>query len=192
MQRIDRPTSKLSTVPAQAGPARDPSGRVLISPGFVAVVAVDGSEASIRALVWAMETARVTKWSLDVLTIWPVHAPVFVHGSPGYSEPRWRAAALQSSAITAALSRVENHPSFSKRLENGHVLKSLVEVAASASLLVLGTDEVSVGVVPPPDAKPAAHTPRLTVDVRRMAACPVVVVPVELRASATKGPVTVA
>ncbi|MCW2784041.1 MAG: universal stress protein family [Marmoricola sp.] len=150
-------------VPAQRTPAEH---------RFVAVVGVDGSAASYDALLWAMRTAYQNSWALEIVTVWPMHAPVVVHGVAGhFCEPRWNAARTQARTVAEALARVESVPTYSVRLENGSVRDLLLSAAEGASVLVLGTDE------PDPGAGEGAVGTRLTAEVRLRAGCPVVLVP---------------
>lgn len=156
-----------------------PRGPVSAANPFVAVVGVDGSTASHDALLWAMRTALENSWELDIVTIWPMHAPVLVHGVPGhFCEPRWIAAHSQATTIAKVLSQLDAAPRYVVRLENGIVRDTLISMAKDANVLVLGTD----GPDPHSHDSTGGSVPdgtRLTADVRQAADCPVVLVPHE-------------
>lgn len=144
-------------------------------------VGVDGSEASVAALEWALRFASEVGAQVDVLTAWPVHAPVFVSEVPGhFSEARWHAVQIQAEAIARATSLVPEAPVIVSRIENATPLEALVRVSRLDSILVLGTDRT-------PDGGAGAWT-SLTVRVRHTAKCPVVLVP--RRANLQRDPVS--
>lgn len=144
-----------SPVPPQRRPADGPAETDLV------VVAVDGSEASVRALVWAMEHAADRGLRVEVLTTWPMHDAVFVREVSGhFCEPRWEAREAQADATARARAVVADQPPHHLRVENADLVEELVRVASRArpALLVLGSDE-------PTEADPDSQ--RLTARVRR-------------------------
>lgn len=139
------------------------------------VVGVDGSEPSLHALAWALEHAASLGRPVEVVTVWPIHAPVFVREVGGhFCEPRWRAARVQADTVARALAEVSNPPAYALRLENAEVIDALVTAAGPASLLVLGTDRTEQTTDSP--AWVYAHNTPLTVLVQRRTNCPVVLV----------------
>jgi hypothetical protein len=123
------PTPRPATTPA-APAARD---RI--------VVAVDGSEASVRALVWAMQRARELDLTVEALTTWPLHGAVFVREVAGhFCEPRWRAREVQAEAVSRALAVVEDAPAYELRVVNADLVDALVRASRRAVMVVAGSD----------------------------------------------------
>lgn len=138
------------------------------------VVGVDGSAASVQALTWALRYAAENDAVVEVVTAWPVGAPVFVREVPGhFSEARWTASQAQARAIAHALSLVGEQTRYTTRLENAGVVKAVIEAAKTGDLIVLGTDRIEGERDPSSSDDP--HS--LTVAVQRLAECPVVLVP---------------
>jgi hypothetical protein len=120
-------------------PQRRPSGTP--STQDVAVVAADGSEASVRALVWTLDHATRHDLTVEVLTTWPLRGPVFVREVPGhFCEPRWRARALQAEALARALEQVGAAPEHLLRVENATVVDALARASRRAAVVVIGSD----------------------------------------------------
>ena len=105
------------------------------------VVAVDDSEASVRALVWAFGRARELGVRVEALTTWPLHGAVFVREVAGhFCEPRWRAREVQAAAVARALARVDDAPPYEMRVVNADLVDALTRAGARAVLVVVGTD----------------------------------------------------
>jgi hypothetical protein len=131
------------------------------------VVAVDGSPASVRALVWALGHAADAGHTVEVLTTWPLRGPVFVREVSGhFCEPRWAAREAQAAAAAEALAAVEVAPAYELTVENALLVDALVRAAARAALVVVGSDGVADG---PRDRR------RLSERVRQAVPGPVVV-----------------
>src|SRR5215207_7293307 len=116
---MGRPTSRPKVPPprvAEDHPGRhEQADRVL--------VAVDGSAASVRALVWALREASDRGVRVEILTTWPMRGPVFVHEVSGhFCEPRWAAREAQAAAAAEALAVVENPPAYELTVENATLL----------------------------------------------------------------------
>ncbi|WP_082563569.1 universal stress protein [Nocardioides sp. Root140] len=130
----------------------------------VCLVAVDGSDASVQCLVWALHHAAVHQLTVEVVTIWPSRHSVFVHEVAGhFSAPRWKARDAQREVIRKALAQVPRGSIHAARLENGRVVDSIVHASARCELVVLGA---ASGDEPHP----------LTTRVTEQAECQVVVV----------------
>jgi hypothetical protein len=173
---MDRPQTRQNVpVPRTASATHAPSD--------VVVAAVDGSEASVRALVWALREAARRGLRVEALTAWPLHGSVFVREVAGhFCEPRWHAREAQADAVARALAQVDEAPVHDLRVVNAPLVDALVRASRRAVIVVLGSDG-------PADTVPAQ--PRLTEQVRRMIPDLVVVVgpdgPVdEARASSTQ------
>jgi len=132
------------------------------------VVAVDGSPASVRALVWALGHAAGAGLRVEILTTWPMRGPVFVREVSGhFCEPRWAAREAQAAAAAEALAVVADPPAYELRIENALLVDALVRAAGRAALVVVGSDSVTDG---PRDRR------RLSERVRQAVPGPVVVV----------------
>lgn len=97
------------------------------------VVGVDGSQASARALAWAVQDARATGSTVDAVMVWSSHVP---EGGPS--------GAGQLGEVAPALRRVvdtvEHHGvTVEARLVSGRPAPTLLEESESARLLVVGT-----------------------------------------------------
>ena len=105
------------------------------------LVAVDGSEASVRALVWGFRHAADRSMDVDVLTVWPPHGSVLIHEVPGhFCAARWSARTAQEDAIRLALDEVPEGPISAVRLENAESADAIVRAAAGCDLVVLGSE----------------------------------------------------
>lgn len=105
------------------------------------VVAVDGSAASVRALLWALDHAVATGASVEALTAWPLHGAVFVREVAGhFCEPRWRAREVQADAVARALAEVRETPPYDLRVVNADLVDALVRASARAVIVVVGSD----------------------------------------------------
>jgi hypothetical protein len=105
------------------------------------VVAVDGSEASVRALVWALRKAAGSGLRVEALTTWPLHGAVFVREVAGhFCEPRWRAREVQAEAVSRALAAVDDAPPYELRVVNADLVAALSRASLRAALVVAGSD----------------------------------------------------
>jgi hypothetical protein len=105
------------------------------------VVAVDDSEASVRALVWAFGKARELGLRVEALTTWPLHGSVFVREVAGhFCEPRWRAREVQAATVARALALVDDAPPYEMRVLNADPVDALTRAGARAVLVVVGTE----------------------------------------------------
>ncbi len=105
------------------------------------VVGVDGSESSIESLRWAVAQARMTGATLDVVTGWEVSAfayPVIGADDPVGYDPLLTARAVAEAAVSAAFEGDPDVPITISVVE-GHPAPVLVESAAEADLLVVGS-----------------------------------------------------
>jgi hypothetical protein len=110
----------------------------------VVVVAVDGSDASVRALVWAFRHATEAGLEVEALTTWPLHGPVFVREVAGhFCEPRWRAREVQAEAVARAMAVVEDAPACHLRVINADLADALERASRRAALVVVGSDRTS-------------------------------------------------
>ena len=124
---------------------RRADGAAGVTRGLV-VVAVDGSEASVRAMVWALQHAASLGLRVEALTAWPLHGPVFLKEVTGhFSEPRWRAREAQAEAVSRALAAVDDAPSYDLRVVNAELVEALTRVATKAVLVVAGSDRADQG-----------------------------------------------
>jgi nucleotide-binding universal stress UspA family protein len=109
--------------------------------GRTCLVAVDGSEASVRALVWGLRYATDRDMGVEVLTVWPSHRSVLIHEVPGhFCAARWSAHIAQEDAIRQALDEVPEGPIKAVRLENAETADAIVRVSAHCDVVVLGSD----------------------------------------------------
>jgi hypothetical protein len=108
------------------------------------VVAVDGSEASVRALVWAMRLAAERGLRVEALTAWPLHGAVFVREVAGhFCEPRWRAREVQAEAVARALAAVPKAPPYDQRVINASLVDALARARNRAVMVVMGSDSAT-------------------------------------------------
>lgn len=105
------------------------------------VVAVDGSEASVRAMVWALRHASTARLRVEALTAWPLRGPVLLKEVAGhFSEPRWRAREAQAEAVSRALAAIDDAPPYDLRVVNAEIVDALTRAGARAVLVVAGSD----------------------------------------------------
>lgn len=132
--------------------------------GRTCLVAVDDSEASVHALVWAFGHAAHRGMCVEVLTVWPAHGSPLIHEVPGhFSDARWSARTAQQRALRQAAGEVQDEPVTAARVENADTAAAIVRASARCDLVVLGSN--------PHDTR---HS--LTDRVLEEAACDVVVV----------------
>jgi nucleotide-binding universal stress UspA family protein len=136
------------------------------------VVGVDGSPASVAALGWAAREARLRQAELHAVYAWEgaerCRAPYATcPGLPRPEEDRAAAASLLAASVRAALGRAPPR-GLRTELAEGHAERMLLDRAAGAELLVLGS------------AGRAGHLPQAAGPVHRAclrgAPCPVVIV----------------
>ncbi len=126
------------------------------------MVGLDGSEASRRALSWALEEAQRRSCGVEVLTAFS-HVPVSPDGlGPG------AAARVQAAAGSEMLPRGYDRP-VSFQMVEGTPAEVLTRQSERAQLVVIGSHGVA-------GLRHSAMTPVGEL-VASMAACPVVVVP---------------
>ena len=103
------------------------------------VVGVDGSSHSEEALRWALGQARLTGQPVEVVTSWSI--PVsFGEGAGPLMGIDWRGDATRT--LENSVANVVDSPDadrVSQRAVEGHPAKVLVDAAADAALLVVGS-----------------------------------------------------
>jgi nucleotide-binding universal stress UspA family protein len=101
------------------------------------VVGVDGSPASLGALEWAVRQASLTGAVVEAVTAW--HFPAAVGGYPIIDQTDWEAnaQAIQETAVKEALG--DEAASLVRRVAQGHPVSVLLDAAADADLLVVGS-----------------------------------------------------
>jgi hypothetical protein len=105
------------------------------------VVAVDGSDACVRALVWAFRYAAPLGLPVVALTTWPLHGETC--GAPRRHtvlDPRWLAREVQAEAVARALAAVEEVPSYHLEVDNAELVDALIKAGERASMVVIGCD----------------------------------------------------
>lgn len=130
------------------------------------VIGVDGSPASVRALVWALGFAEAYDIAVEVVTAWPMHAPVFIGEVPGhFNDARWQAVQAQRRAVEHAGALLGEVPSVVTTVTNALPAAGLLAASVDADLLVLGAR----------CPYPAAPSPETTLaeELQRVAPCPV-------------------
>jgi nucleotide-binding universal stress UspA family protein len=103
------------------------------------LVGVDGSEASIEALRWAANQARLTHGSLEVLTTWEY--PNSFGWAPAWP-PDWDPGGDASKALAQVVEKVlGKDPDIEVRqvVAEGHPAPILVKASEKADLLVVGS-----------------------------------------------------
>ena len=105
------------------------------------VVAVDGSDAAVRALVWAFRHAVTHGLPVVALTTWPLSGDVVGLESPGrFSEPRWHAREVQAQSVARALAVVAVVPTYQLCIDNAELVDALIKAGERASMVVIGSD----------------------------------------------------
>lgn len=136
------------------------------------VVGVDGSEPSIRALIWALRAAHQHDWSLEVVTAWPEADSLLVHDVPGhFSAPRQRAFVAQDAALARAREAAGYGTPLRALVVNAHPVEALAARAGGARLLVVGSHRDATE----PFGRHHERAP-VGVSVASVVRCPVVVV----------------
>jgi nucleotide-binding universal stress UspA family protein len=104
------------------------------------VVGVDGSESSGRALALALAEGRLRNWDVDVVHAWFFPALTFSPYAPTPVVTEAELEAVGNEVITQALAATDTTGvRVSRHLVMGGSAPALLDAAASADLLVLGT-----------------------------------------------------
>jgi nucleotide-binding universal stress UspA family protein len=107
------------------------------APGRI-VVGVSGSAASVAALAWAHDEAKLRGWTLDVVAAWPDLGEPAIHEVPGhYSVARGRAVDGLNAALAACGVELDG-PTARIWVLNEDPVAALVGRCDGADLLVLG------------------------------------------------------
>ena len=104
------------------------------------VVGVDGSSHSEAALRWALGQARLTDQPVDAVTSWSIPIDLGVGGEGGLVAYDWEG--LATSTLEKTVAKVVDAPDadrVSQRVVEGHPARVLVDAAADAALLVVGS-----------------------------------------------------
>jgi nucleotide-binding universal stress UspA family protein len=101
------------------------------------VVGVDGSEASVDAVRWAVRQAQLTGSELEVLTSW--HFPSQFAEWVADDAIDWDARARALLEDTLAAVHVEQDMQVTRTARPGHPAAVLTDASASADLLVVGS-----------------------------------------------------
>jgi nucleotide-binding universal stress UspA family protein len=101
------------------------------------VVGVDGSPSSLSALEWATTQAALSGAVVEAVTCW--HFPELYGGYAIGAQVDWpaNAQAIQDVAVKEALGDAAS--SLVRRVVQGHPVRVLLEAAAGAELLVVGS-----------------------------------------------------
>ena len=101
------------------------------------VVGVDGSPASLGALTWAVRQASLTGAVVEAVTAWQF--PATYGGYPIVDQIDWQqdAQTIQDIAVKEALG--DEATSLVRRVDEGHTVRVLLDAAADADLLVVGS-----------------------------------------------------
>ena len=101
------------------------------------VVGIDGSPASLHALEWAVRQGSLTGAVVEAVTAW--HFPAAYGGYPIAAQVDWPANAqtIQDIAVKEALG--DEADSLVRRVAQGHPVTVLLDAAAGADLLVVGS-----------------------------------------------------
>ena len=101
------------------------------------VVGVDGSPASLGALEWAVGQGALTGAVVEAVTAW--HFPATYGGYPIVAQVDWHSNAqtIQDIAVKEALG--DEADSLVRRVAQGHPVTVLLDAAAGADLLVVGS-----------------------------------------------------
>jgi nucleotide-binding universal stress UspA family protein len=138
------------------------------------VVGVNGSAASVAAVRWAVREARLRRTAICLVCAWDgdtrLGAP-YASPSRVTREDERCAAAGAMLAAAAELARPHLPPGrLTTELANELPVQALLDRAADAEMLVLGTNRFARGSGPAPALGPVAR------DCLRLAHCPVVVI----------------
>jgi nucleotide-binding universal stress UspA family protein len=136
--RVDRVVAMTTAeeLPPVAADPLEPGGRV--------VVGIDESDHALRALRWALREALVRKAAVEVVHAWmpPVTALPFGATLPvalDEGEIDAAARAYLDEVVDRALAELSHAPDVTRTVLPGPAAPTLVDVAADASLLVVGS-----------------------------------------------------
>lgn len=101
------------------------------------VVGVDGSPSSNRALTWALAQAGVTGATVHAVTAWEY--PNLYGGYPGTQSMDWAANARLTLDTALSASLGKQSADVVSAVVEGHPAKVLLDAAAQAELLVVGS-----------------------------------------------------
>lgn len=133
----------------------------------VIVVGVDGSPGSLRAMQWAVGEAELRGCAIEAVTVWRP-------GSPGPDSHR-AAEQLQEHLVRQACANAATEPLISEEIEMGAPEQVLVARSRRACLLAVGSHGVG--------SIRHAVLGSTSEYCSRMAACPVVVLPMPVDAT---------
>ena len=145
----------------------DPQGRI--------VVGVDGSDASLDAIRWALRQARLTGSALETVTSWSFPSQI---AELAAEDIDWngRARSLLDDALTEV--DAEGDVPITRTTNQGHPAQVLIDASKDADLLVVGSRGHG--------GFAGMMLGSVSVHVSAHAECPVVVVRHHVRASARK------
>ena len=102
------------------------------------VVGVDGSAASVEALRWAARTGGALGLALEAVSSWDFPASYGLAGGIGGWDPAADAKVEQEGALSTAFGH-EYPAGLTRRTQQGQPARVLIEAAAGAELLVVGS-----------------------------------------------------
>ena len=105
----------------------------------VIVCGVDGSAASHRALVWAIDEAVTRGWSLRAVTAWSWDGVEDLGAASNPAEALNHAQAIQEKAVDAAMASAEKSTDVERLLPRGVPSQALCNAALDAEMVVLGS-----------------------------------------------------
>ncbi len=113
-------------------------------PTRVITVGVDGSKASMTAIRFALEEAKLRGATVRAVTAWEADTAYAARGFPLLEEEEAAyvrsATTVQDKALELAVPAVEDAPSIKRRVVRGRPGQALVALSADALLLVVGTE----------------------------------------------------
>lgn len=98
------------------------------------VVGVDGSDASLTALGWALGQAECTGGTVEAVSAW--EPPDAFGGFPVIAETDWEADA--TAVLDATVAEAAGGHDVMRSTRRGHPVRVLLDAAAGAALLVVG------------------------------------------------------
>ncbi len=112
--------------------------------GQVITVGVDGSKASLTAVRFALEEAKLRGATVRAVTAWEADTAYAARGFPLLEEERAAhvksATKVQEKTIELALQAVQDAPPIERRIVRGRPGQAMVALSVDASLLVVGTE----------------------------------------------------
>ncbi|MEP7370335.1 MAG: universal stress protein [Dermatophilaceae bacterium] len=110
----------------------------------VITVGVDGSKASMTAVRFALEEAKLRGAIVRAVTAWEADTAYAARGFPLLEEEQAAyvrsATAVQDKAIELAVQAAEDAPLLNRKVVRGRPGQALVALSADAVLLVVGTE----------------------------------------------------